>query len=128
MHQAVCDACGDNCEVPFRPVDGRPVFCSGCFRKDRDEGNQDHNRGKDRFESSPRRQDHQSGNPYGEQLAKIHAKLDTILTLLSRGTASSSKHFDDKVTEADVEDVKTTAVEEDGKKVKKVAKKKQKIS
>lgn len=31
MHPAVCDNCGKNCEVPFRPTSGKPVFCSSCF-------------------------------------------------------------------------------------------------
>lgn len=33
MHQAVCAKCDKECEVPFRPVDGRPVFCNACFRQ-----------------------------------------------------------------------------------------------
>lgn len=31
MHRAVCDECGKNCEVPFRPTGDRPVLCSNCF-------------------------------------------------------------------------------------------------
>lgn len=33
MHQAICDQCGKNCEVPFRPTGDRPVFCSACFEQ-----------------------------------------------------------------------------------------------
>lgn len=32
MYQAVCDQCGKPCEVPFRPTDGKPVYCDVCFR------------------------------------------------------------------------------------------------
>ena len=35
MHKAVCDNCGNDCEVPFRPTSGKPVFCSNCFEKNR---------------------------------------------------------------------------------------------
>lgn len=35
MHQAVCDNCGKNCEVPFRPTIGKPIFCSSCFESNR---------------------------------------------------------------------------------------------
>ncbi len=35
MHQAVCDNCRKNCEVPFRPTNGKPVFCSSCFEDNR---------------------------------------------------------------------------------------------
>ncbi|KKR84817.1 MAG: hypothetical protein UU31_C0003G0151 [Candidatus Uhrbacteria bacterium GW2011_GWA2_41_10] len=38
MFQATCSECGNDCEVPFKPVSGRPVFCSKCFRKDDDGG------------------------------------------------------------------------------------------
>jgi CxxC-x17-CxxC domain-containing protein len=31
MHQATCNQCGDNCEVPFRPDGRKPVYCSSCF-------------------------------------------------------------------------------------------------
>ncbi|MFA7244692.1 MAG: CxxC-x17-CxxC domain-containing protein [Candidatus Magasanikbacteria bacterium] len=33
MHRAVCDECGDNCEVPFKPSGDKPVLCSHCFGK-----------------------------------------------------------------------------------------------
>ncbi|MCR4305589.1 MAG: hypothetical protein NUV73_00720 [Candidatus Daviesbacteria bacterium] len=35
MHQAVCDSCRKNCEVPFRPTSGKPIFCSDCFQNNR---------------------------------------------------------------------------------------------
>lgn len=31
MHKAICDNCGKECEVPFRPTSGKPIFCSNCF-------------------------------------------------------------------------------------------------
>lgn len=31
MHKAICDNCGKECEVPFRPTSGKPVYCSSCF-------------------------------------------------------------------------------------------------
>ncbi len=36
MHQAVCDKCRQNCEVPFRPTSGKPVYCSNCFKSNGD--------------------------------------------------------------------------------------------
>jgi len=35
MHRAVCDNCGKECEVPFRPTQGKPVYCSNCFENQR---------------------------------------------------------------------------------------------
>ena len=31
MHAAVCAACGKDCQVPFEPRNGRPVYCSDCY-------------------------------------------------------------------------------------------------
>ena len=33
MYPAVCAECGKECEVPFEPREGRPVYCSGCYSK-----------------------------------------------------------------------------------------------
>ena len=33
MHTAVCAECGKECEVPFDPREGRPVYCSECYNK-----------------------------------------------------------------------------------------------
>ena len=35
MHHAVCDNCGKDCEVPFKPTGDKPVLCSDCFSKSR---------------------------------------------------------------------------------------------
>ena len=36
MFKAVCSECGEECEIPFNPTEGRPVRCDACFRKGRD--------------------------------------------------------------------------------------------
>ena len=36
MHKAVCDKCKKKCEVPFKPTEGRPVYCKECFAGMRD--------------------------------------------------------------------------------------------
>jgi CxxC-x17-CxxC domain-containing protein len=35
MHKAVCADCGKECEVPFKPTEGRPVYCRDCYSKHR---------------------------------------------------------------------------------------------
>ena len=37
MFDAVCADCGKPCKVPFRPREDRPVYCSECFAKMREE-------------------------------------------------------------------------------------------
>ena len=33
MHEARCDECGAECELPFRPNQDRPVYCKNCFAR-----------------------------------------------------------------------------------------------
>ncbi|MFA5485245.1 MAG: CxxC-x17-CxxC domain-containing protein [Candidatus Pacearchaeota archaeon] len=33
MHKATCSKCGKECEVPFKPTQGRDVLCNDCFRQ-----------------------------------------------------------------------------------------------
>src|SRR3989344_2241551 len=63
MHQATCDKCGKNCEVPFRPLGDKPIFCSDCFSHNRGDG------GK-------------TAGPSKEQFEMINSKLDKILLAL----------------------------------------------
>lgn len=32
-HKAVCSDCKKECEVPFKPTEGRTVFCKECYPK-----------------------------------------------------------------------------------------------
>ena len=38
MFPAVCAECGKNTEVPFEPRGDKPVYCSDCYRKNRQSG------------------------------------------------------------------------------------------
>ncbi len=31
-HKAICSECKQECEVPFKPAEGRPVYCRDCFK------------------------------------------------------------------------------------------------
>lgn len=69
MFSAVCDACGQNCEVPFRPTGEKPVYCSNCFGLDSKGGEK-----RAPSESNTKQFDH--------QLQIINEKLDRILQSL----------------------------------------------
>ena len=64
MHEAICDNCGNKCEVPFKPTGGKPVYCSDCFRKN------------EYSESRPK------SSPSSGELEQINSKLDKILKAL----------------------------------------------
>ena len=93
MHEAVCDECGKDCQVPFRPSSGKPIYCSDCFER---KGGRDSNRSRDRNDSYKRSfGGRDSGRPSrggvdnrttGQLVEKIEAlnkKLDKIIDLLS---------------------------------------------
>ncbi|MEK7512511.1 MAG: CxxC-x17-CxxC domain-containing protein [Patescibacteria group bacterium] len=63
-YDAVCDKCGQSCQLPFRPREGKPVFCRDCFGK----GNE--NSSKD------------SGN-VAEQLTMLNSKIDKLIRILT---------------------------------------------
>ena len=35
MHKATCAECKQECEVPFKPTEGKPVYCRDCYAKKR---------------------------------------------------------------------------------------------
>lgn len=34
LYDAVCSKCGISTKVPFKPIEGKEVFCRDCFKKD----------------------------------------------------------------------------------------------
>jgi len=35
MHTVTCSDCGVETQVPFKPSEGRPVYCRDCYQKHR---------------------------------------------------------------------------------------------
>jgi CxxC-x17-CxxC domain-containing protein len=33
MHKVTCSECSVECEVPFKPTEGKPVYCRNCYAK-----------------------------------------------------------------------------------------------
>ena len=67
MHDAVCDKCGNDCQVPFRPTEGKPIYCEDCYKnKSREAGSRS-----------------EFGEPKSnENHDQINKKLDKIIRLL----------------------------------------------
>jgi CxxC-x17-CxxC domain-containing protein len=75
MYKATCSNCGKECEVPFRPTNGKPVYCSECFEKMGNGGRSDSRR--------PEGSDFRA--PSVDQKAQfdaLNAKLEKIISLL----------------------------------------------
>lgn len=80
MFSAICDKCGAECQLPFRPTGEKPVYCSNCFEKN---DNRDSGR---RFESRDNNRDtrdYRQENTRNTEMEAINRKLDRILDLLT---------------------------------------------
>lgn len=78
MFKATCAECGNSCEVPFKPISGKPVLCSHCFANKQEGGNFG-NRHERPERPGTRRED----GGLKEELAAINSKLDKILKALN---------------------------------------------
>lgn len=124
MFSATCDQCGERCEVPFRPTNGKPVLCSNCFAQGKSDN-------RSNF-SAP------SFAPKGNSvdLEAINAKLDKIIRLLSTNEPKAvvieaaneeAKVVAKEITAKILEEIEMTSgkkIETGKKKVKAVSKKK----
>ncbi|MFA5126442.1 MAG: CxxC-x17-CxxC domain-containing protein [Patescibacteria group bacterium] len=63
IYDAVCDKCGQTCQIPFRPTAGKPVYCNNCFGKG---GNINQH----------------SGDVMSE-IKKLNAKIDELIKILA---------------------------------------------
>lgn len=90
MFSAICDKCGAECELPFRPTGEKPVYCSNCFEKTigRDGGNERSFGGNRDFGGNNRRFEHRDTKDYSQdntraEIEALNKKLDKIIELLS---------------------------------------------
>lgn len=89
MHKTICDKCGKDCEVPFIPTEGKPIYCNDCFK--RKDANRDSSKSRNSRDRGPRDSRFKSsytrntdaGPQNNAQLAEIINKLDAILKLIT---------------------------------------------
>jgi CxxC-x17-CxxC domain-containing protein len=90
MFTAICDDCGKECEVPFKPSSDKPIYCSECFEK---------------------RGGNDKGNGNNKQLEEINEKLDRILEILGEKMEDIEEKDDDN-DEKEIEDTEEEKTEE----------------
>jgi CxxC-x17-CxxC domain-containing protein len=96
MFPAVCNECGKQTEVPFRPNGKKPVLCRDCFQRENGQEPRGQERQERRFERNGfnarpdfRKHDDRPAAPahqpsqYKKDFEALNAKLDRILALLS---------------------------------------------
>jgi CxxC-x17-CxxC domain-containing protein len=128
MFSATCAECQKTCEVPFRPSGDKPVYCSYCFSKHKEDGsdhprrNDGHSERRDErprgatnsfasrtpsFDRAPRPQvDNTLVADLKKQIENVNNKLDKVMELLKRGDSVEIR----KAPEAKKVDVKALSV------------------
>lgn len=94
MFTAICDDCGKECEVPFKPSSDKPIYCSDCFEK--------RGSGKDKGGSG--------GN--SKQLEEVNEKLERILNILE-GKGEAKEEVKEKVKKAAKKKVKKIEIKDE---------------
>ncbi len=129
MHDAVCDNCGKDCQVPFKPSGDKPIYCSKCFenvdpRRDERNSREDRFPRKDDFprrDERPRFRDNEkprSSNgaelsQFKDQLGSISAKLDKLIRILTPVVVEveeKKSSFDPKPKVTTIQDYKEETV------------------
>ena len=122
MFTATCDECHKQCEVPFKPTGGKPVYCKDCFASKRDEPERSFDENRPRF---PRRDaPSPSAGTYPakdsriddlkRQIDGMSIKLDMVLRLMEKGTsAGKPEKQQDSVKQSSLETKADTATIEE---------------
>jgi len=76
LFHAVCDRCGRECDVPFKPTGSKPIYCRSCFRE---LGN---NPDRPKFDKFDDKFESNASSVSAEDLEKINKKLDKIMKAL----------------------------------------------
>lgn len=134
MHHARCSECGKDCEVPFKPTNGKPVFCKECFNLKDDNDRFDRPTGRDfgrndrpkrnfeRSHDAPRHsfalEQNNGVNDLKKQIEKLEVKVDRLIQSIEN--LNRAKPMTPKVSD---EEIQTETVIEK-KKVSKDSKKK----
>ena len=129
MHKEICAECGKSCEVPFRPSNDKPVYCSECFST---KGGNSPERAprrdsENRFGNKPAFGGSQGGN--GEVLKvlkELNSKMDALTSAISNMSGSKNAGTKDEKKEAPKTETKTK--EKVSKTIKKVKAPEKKVS
>ena len=73
MYKWICDDCGDECEVPFKPTWEKPLYCSDCFSKE------------------DRQKWGSNNNELKAEIEKLNAKLDIVIRALENAWLKNPK-------------------------------------
>lgn len=92
FHSAICDKCGAQCDVPFRPTGNKPIYCRTCFKQNESVSPRSNSYQGSYEPVNPRggrpnndfRQEERSNTSgaSAQELEKLNKKLDKIMKAL----------------------------------------------
>lgn len=103
LYKATCAECNKACEVPFRPMDGKPVYCKECFGKKRSNAGVDTFPKRDfnaRGPEKPQFQKSGNGDVMVRQLETVNTKLDQLIRAVEALAVSHAGEKSKKVRTA----------------------------
>lgn len=120
MHPATCDKCGKACEVPFKPMGSKPVYCKDCFVKPTDSFS-DRSDNRDSGKSFRPGKSYNSGNSYNsgdnfkpafvkpdqskQQFEILNVKLDKIMKMLSSALTADTDQYEPIESDEELEEI-----------------------
>jgi CxxC-x17-CxxC domain-containing protein len=109
--RATCDSCQQSCEVPFKPSNGKPIYCDSCF-------------GKDNKKQAPAKQDFE----VERKLKELTKKVDLILEALNIELPKKEIFTIDLPEQAEMKNTSKKTEEEKETKKTKATKEKKKVA
>lgn len=88
MHKVVCDACGKDCEVPFKPRNDKPIYCNDCFAKQGGNDRPKFGGGRDRDSRSGSGSSDDTSKEILKGIKTLNYKLDELIKTLNQNTAT----------------------------------------
>jgi len=113
LHDVVCDKCGKETQVPFKPTGDKPVFCRDCYDAKGGDAGRSRDGGRDRNSRDSGRGSSQGGMT-SDQFKELNTKLDSILEILKDlEIVEDDEAEEEEVPEEDTEKEKEEALEEE---------------
>ncbi|MDP2683994.1 MAG: hypothetical protein Q8P20_02950 [bacterium] len=73
MYDVVCSECGKNCQVPFKPSNDKPLFCSDCFSGNKGGNDRGGSKGNNRGGGT---------DETAKQIKMLNEKMDRLISIL----------------------------------------------
>lgn len=118
LHKATCSVCGKTCEVPFRPIAGKPVYCKECFGNLKGNGERGEDRGERRETKFPKKEFNTqtyrsepkvapSNEAVTQELQSVNAKLERLIQAVESLAKNALSYTDVSEDEEVIEEIPT---------------------